>query len=105
VIAENCHGLCFWNIRQWVRIPGKVFENLPGLKRIIFYYLTQCFAQSWSQCQCVLAKREEKNYSGTGVDVMITIFCDFQQFSAKKNWRFSQKTNVMIKFLNNLALL
>jgi hypothetical protein len=26
----------------------------------------------------------------TGVDVMITIFCDFQQFSAK-NWRFSQK--------------
>jgi hypothetical protein len=25
----------------------------------------------------------------TGVDVMITIFCDFCQFSAKK-WRFSQ---------------
>jgi hypothetical protein len=26
----------------------------------------------------------------TGVDVMITIFCDFCQFSAK-NWRFHQK--------------
>jgi hypothetical protein len=25
-----------------------------------------------------------------GVDVMITIFCEFRQFSAKK-WRFSQK--------------
>jgi hypothetical protein len=25
-----------------------------------------------------------------GVDVMITIFCDFRQFSAK-NWRFFQK--------------
>jgi hypothetical protein len=25
-----------------------------------------------------------------GVDVMITIFCDFRPFSAKK-WRFSQK--------------
>jgi hypothetical protein len=25
-----------------------------------------------------------------GVDVMISIFCDFCQFSAK-NWRFSQK--------------
>jgi hypothetical protein len=25
-----------------------------------------------------------------GVDVMITIFCDFRQFSAK-NWRFSPK--------------
>jgi hypothetical protein len=31
-----------------------------------------------------------------GVDVMNTIFGDFRQFSAK-NWRFPQKTNVMIK--------
>jgi hypothetical protein len=31
----------------------------------------------------------------TGVDVMITIFCDFSQFSAKKLAFFS-KTNVMI---------
>jgi hypothetical protein len=31
-----------------------------------------------------------------GVDVMIAIFCDFQQFSAKKLAFFS-KTNVMIK--------
>jgi hypothetical protein len=38
-----------------------------------------------------------------GVDVMITIFCDFCQFSAKKLTFFS-KTNVMIKFLHNLAL-
>jgi hypothetical protein len=28
--------------------------------------------------------------SEPGVDVMITIFCDFRTFSAK-NWRFSQK--------------
>jgi hypothetical protein len=34
---------------------------------------------------------------------MIPIFCDFQQFSAKKLAFFS-KTNVMIKILNNLAL-
>jgi hypothetical protein len=26
-----------------------------------------------------------------GTDVMVTIFCDFRQFSAGKNWRFSQK--------------
>jgi hypothetical protein len=38
-----------------------------------------------------------------GVDVMITIFCDFLQFSAKKLAVFS-KTNVMIKILHNLAL-
>jgi hypothetical protein len=31
-----------------------------------------------------------------GVDVMITIFCDFRQFSAKKLAFFS-KTNVMVK--------
>jgi hypothetical protein len=38
-----------------------------------------------------------------GVDVMITIFCDFCQFSAKKMAFFS-KTNVMINFFQNLAL-
>jgi hypothetical protein len=31
------------------------------------------------------------NHGKSGVDVMITIFCDFCQFSAK-NWRFSQKS-------------
>jgi hypothetical protein len=39
---------------------------------------------------------------GPGVDVMIKIFWEFRQFSAKKLAIFS-KTNVMIKFLNNLA--
>jgi hypothetical protein len=31
-----------------------------------------------------------RKLSQSGVDVMITIFCDFRRFSAKK-WRFSQK--------------
>jgi hypothetical protein len=39
-----------------------------------------------------------------GVDVMITIFGDFRPFSAKKLAFFS-KTNVMIKFFQNLALI
>jgi hypothetical protein len=34
----------------------------------------------------------------SGVDGLITIFCDFRQFSAKKLAFFS-KTNVMIKIL------
>jgi hypothetical protein len=38
-----------------------------------------------------------------GVDVMITIFCDFSQFSAKK-LAFFLNTNIMIKFFQNLAL-
>jgi hypothetical protein len=38
-----------------------------------------------------------------GVDVMIAIFGDFRQFSAKK-MAFVSKTNVMIILLNNSAL-
>jgi hypothetical protein len=38
-----------------------------------------------------------------GVDVMITIFCDFPQFSPTK-LAFFTNTNLMIKFLHNLAL-
>jgi hypothetical protein len=45
-----------------------------------------------------LAKKSPKyrNFTQSGVNVMITIFCDFRQFSAKKLAFFS-KTNVMIK--------
>jgi hypothetical protein len=38
-----------------------------------------------------------------GVDVMITIFCDFCQFLAKK-LAFFLNSNVMINFFQNLAL-
>jgi hypothetical protein len=38
-----------------------------------------------------------------GVEVMITIFCDFCQFSAKK-LAFSQKNNAMMKFLQKLVV-
>jgi hypothetical protein len=48
------------------------------------------------------SKKSLQNHR-TGVDVMITIFCDFCQFSAKKLVFFS-KTNVMIKILHNFAL-
>jgi hypothetical protein len=46
---------------------------------------------------------QKKCYVKTAVDVMITIFGDFWQFSAKKLAFFS-KTNVMIKILYILAL-
>jgi hypothetical protein len=39
-----------------------------------------------------------------GVDVMITIFCDFLTIFGGKKLAFFSKTNVMIKFLHNLAL-
>jgi hypothetical protein len=39
-----------------------------------------------------------------GADVMITIFSDFRQFFAEKIGVFFSKINVMIDFLQNLAL-
>jgi hypothetical protein len=42
--------------------------------------------------------RDVADTLGSGVDVMITIVCDFCQFSAKKLAFFS-KANVMLKFL------
>jgi hypothetical protein len=54
---------------------------------------------------CAEKKREQfrNPVSEPEVDVMLTIFCDFCQFSAKKLAFFS-KTNVMIKLMHNLAL-
>jgi hypothetical protein len=49
-----------------------------------------CFAESW---------RSRK----VGVDVMITFFCDFRQFSAKK-MAFFLETNVMMKSLQKLTV-
>jgi hypothetical protein len=43
------------------------------------------------------------HYINRGFDVLTTIFGDFRQFSAK-NLAFLPKTNVMIKFLLNVAL-
>jgi hypothetical protein len=44
-----------------------------------------------------------KPFRQSGVDVIITIFCDFRQFSAEKNWRFSQKPMLSIKILQKFS--
>jgi hypothetical protein len=44
-----------------------------------------------------------QKFAQSGVDVMITNFFDFRQFSARK-LEFFSKNNVMIKILHNLAL-
>jgi hypothetical protein len=50
----------------------------------------------------ILSRKLVLTVTQPGVDVMITIFCDFRQFSAKKLALFS-KTNVMIKILHNIC--
>jgi hypothetical protein len=47
---------------------------------------------------------KEATYCRTGTNVMITIFCDFCLFSAKKLAFFS-KTNVMITFSAKLPFI
>jgi hypothetical protein len=61
--------------------------------------------QIWiSPWKCNLKPRTAGEFeSDQGVDVMITVFCDFDNFWRQKLAFFS-KTNVMINFLHNLAL-
>jgi hypothetical protein len=44
---------------------------------------------------------QENKILTPGVNVMVTNFSDFR----RKNWRFFLKTNVIIQFLQNLAVL
>jgi hypothetical protein len=50
---------------------------------------------------CLTSRAMNGNWPG--VDVMITVFCNFCQVLAKRLALFS-RTNVMIKFFHNLAL-
>jgi hypothetical protein len=59
------------------------------------------FKQSTSWRKIARSGRPNSKFE-PGVDVMITIFCDFCQFLEKKLAFFS-KTNVMIKFLQKVA--
>jgi hypothetical protein len=61
---------------------------------------------SFGKCIPVLVSRTKKNLATLipGVDVMITIFCDFLTIFGEKIVFFFSKTNVMIKILHNLVL-
>jgi hypothetical protein len=68
-------------------------------------WLRSCLGTGMQKFLRRCAKREYvisfKNF--LGVDAMITIFCNVRQFSAEK-LAFFTRTNVVIKFLHNLAL-
>jgi hypothetical protein len=83
-------------------------ENFPKLGNFILkiYHLATLLLRFPFQSDS-LFKRVAKSWvtppdgaTPPGVDVMITIFGDFRQLSAKKLAFFS-KTNVMIKILHN----
>jgi hypothetical protein len=58
---------------------------------------------SWVTLCGLISRLRRYNFSrSTGADVMITIFCDFCQFSEKKLAFFS-KANDMIKFLKKTS--
>jgi hypothetical protein len=70
------------------------------MKAVVFNLISTAIADSNN-----IEKKNLYQRSGLlGVDVIITIFCDFCQFSAKK-WRFSHKSmSGIIKFLQKLAV-
>jgi hypothetical protein len=81
----------------------KIYNATSSLLRFemkkIFYFGKTL----WSALALCLYVNSEVVELAPGVEVMITIFCDFQQFSAKK-LAFLSKNNVMIQILHNLAL-
>jgi hypothetical protein len=88
-IAENCDH----NIDPWYETSG-----LGNFMR------NRSQVEAGSFFRCRKQQHNGEMYVGSpGVDVMIIIFCHFQQFLAKK-LAFFTKTNVMINFLQNLAL-
>jgi hypothetical protein len=97
------HTLCMYiHSRTFAKNCYLIFEGFPKL---------------WLNCNCLytnvaLTSRNDPcedlggEHSSTfhpGVDVMITIFCDFCQLSAIKLAFFS-KTNFMINFFQKLAV-
>jgi hypothetical protein len=83
--------------RYFMAILGLLYDHMAHFVAIC--YILWSYFPLWN----VIPRKIRQHWSGPGVDVMITIFSDFRQYSAKKLAFFS-KTNVMIKILHNLAL-
>jgi hypothetical protein len=90
-------------IRQPLVHFFQVTIQLPSLESVKLGcdVSSEAFAIQSGQCHIIMNKRGQ--FNGSGVDVMITIFCNFSQFSAKK-LAFFLNTNVMINCFQNLAL-
>jgi hypothetical protein len=84
-------GDCLFTLGSYLKITEvvHVFGNL--IPR-----LNLCINQDYNGLGYILGDFFAKSSGQPGVDVMITVFCDFRQFSAQKLAFFS-KTNVMIK--------
>jgi hypothetical protein len=96
-----------------VKIAQNVAQPIFGQNNFITFTVVKSRPKFWDT-SIISIKLPKENYrpkgkirpirSLPGVDVMITIFCEFRQFSAKKLAFFS-KTNVMTKILRNSALI
>jgi hypothetical protein len=97
-----------WLTCNFLFIPENSFPFFPGIKKRNFwlngtrFFPSKSSAEYWTQSRRSLS-------SWLGTDVMITIFCDFWQFSAifdnfrRKNWRFSQKPMLWSIFLKKIT--
>jgi hypothetical protein len=93
------HNIVFWEKRQFFRRKlSKIAENCDHN------------IDPWEQCYLQIGVNDRESLRKIsskmgvpGVDVMITILCDFSQFPAKK-LAFFLNPNVMINFFQILAL-
>jgi hypothetical protein len=100
------------SIKTWLKILAPIFRSFAA-SSICIQLKSSIVTSSLETCSSTQTASSKfattvwpgklEKYQEPGTDVMITIFCDFRQFSAKKLAFFS-KTNVMIKCLHNLAL-
>jgi hypothetical protein len=81
----------------WIVLFIYICRCNSGENKYLWYFLPEWDIIAWDMPRRISRLRL------SGVDVMITIFSEFCQFSPKKLAFFS-KTNVMIKILHNLAL-
>jgi hypothetical protein len=87
-----------------VIFPGtKMYEKSAQLSRLTFDLPEERRHVLVVEGQRSAEQGVQDDAARPGVDVMITIFCDFCQFSAKKS-AFFFNTNVMSNFFQNLAL-
>jgi hypothetical protein len=92
-LANVLYLLC---LVEWARSEGKITFSVPKIfhNKLAYTVSTNGLARN----VCI-----HRSSARPWTDVMITIFGDFWQLSAKKLAFFS-KTNVMIKIFQNLAL-
>jgi hypothetical protein len=91
-------------VKKSLSIEAKFGKNIFAYIIIINFYALLCVRQKFTTLTHFLLNRKISPKTGrSGVDVIITVFCDFCQFSAR-NWLFFSKKQCYDPIFAELAL-